>query len=240
MGILSKTTWASPGAAVPEAHRGVAAPDSSLAVDQRGTDLVMDSADPSLLQRRGFRSNAGGNPTQAQGNIGSSSDTLAAIHGTVGSRDLRHTDEQERGNAAGEIGHESSPWSQSNGRTVLAIPAEAPPERPRLGWTGEDNTRSAWMIRPLFNRPFDKNMAEHPGAVEKVPQPAPRAFTARQTVDLAGDVHPSPGGSRGTKTGGLAQLAGTFRVVPGTWGADKLTTETATAPPPSARGRFRA
>lgn len=237
---MARLPWSSPGAAVPEAHRGTAAPDSALSVDQRGTDLPGESMDDGVVMvRRGFRANGGGNATQAQGNMGSSSDTLSAIHGTVGSRDLRRTDEQERGNAMGEIGQESSPSTFRNGRTVLENEAAAPPARPRLGWTGADNTRSAWMIRPLFNRPFDKNMAEHPGAVEKVPQPAPRAFVARQSVDLDGKVYPTGGGSRGTRTGGLAQLAGTFRLVPPRWGDDKLIAESAPAPPASVRGGFR-
>lgn len=203
-------------ASVPDAHTSRQAPAAALEVDQLGDDVTLENDAITAGGIRAFRSVATGSPASGQRQIETTGDALANVHAGRGSRDRRRTDEDERGNWAGEIGHEATPETFTNARHDLDVAHETPPARPRQGFTGADPHRVAWQRRPLLDRLFDKGIAEHPGAVDKIPQEAPRARVSRVVEDVA-NPRPAPGGWTGTAKAGMGLARGTFRTVPGQW-----------------------
>lgn len=203
-------------ASVPDAHTSRQAPAAALDVDQLGDDVTLDNDGITAGGIRGFRSTAGGSPATGDRQAETTGDALANVHARKGERDRRRTDELERGNWSGELGHEATPETFTNDRQALDVAHEAPPARPRQGFTGADPHRVAWQRRPLLHRLFDKGIAEHPGAVDKIPQEAPRARVSRVVEDVA-NPRPAPGGWAGTAKAGVGMARGTFRTVPGSW-----------------------
>lgn len=231
---MTTFTPAQLGAAnMPGAHSDRTAPAGQGDVDQRGNEfgfVVDETVGPMPL--RGFRANGKvfGGTAQDVASLDTKGDDLAELHHERGSRDKRRTDEQERGNARGEIGHESARELWDNSRRRVEFIPEAPPARARQGWTGEDPARPSMMFRPTMLRPFDKAIAEHPGAVDKIPQPAPRAATSRFAPAIQQPL-PSPGGWFATLRAGIGPTRARARIIPTPW-ADKLVQEPAPAGAP--------
>lgn len=182
---------------------------------------------------RAFRAAPGAGPNVA-GDINLSNDTTtrAGAHLDRGRPDERRQDTSRNGHPSGEPSLAVAPETYRNAAEAVVIEhPNAAPARPRHGSTGADPTRIAWFRRPFLLRPFDKAIAEHPGTVEKIGQPSPRAATPRQLADLS-DAYPSAGGHTGTQAEGVGPTRNTFRVTPRAW--DSLLVST-TDPAPAAQ-----
>lgn len=204
-------------------HLDRQAPAGMSGVDQDGSEMpalgsTLDVHTPSW--RAAGSTPAASNPRPES----STPEQRAASHRTAGRPDNRRTDTAARGNSAGELGAEVLTEHPTNTLALADVHTKPAPARPRQGFTGADPARPATQRRPIFIRPFDKAIAEHP-LVEKIDQPAPTARASWRLTDLDGpDVLPAPGGSTGTQTAGAGITRNTFRMMPKPWDATALNT----------------
>lgn len=234
-----KFTAAQVGAAnLPGAHVDRAAPGPKNN-DQTGVEFgfVEDATVGAVRAFRAVGHTVGNTSPQDVASIDTTGDDLADVHHRPGSPDARRNDKQERGNAMGEVGQEVMREVYDNSRKLLTFTPEAPPDRPRQGFTGADPARPATQRRPVMLRGFDKLIAEHPGAVDKIPQPAPRAATGRVKPAIEHPI-PSPGGWFATMRAGIGPTRSSTRVLPTPW-ADTLVQPAPTSAPLASSKRFR-
>lgn len=216
-------TKAQVGAAnVPDAHTSSARPSGMTGIDLEGDEYATPPADqPRIL--RGFRA-----PAVAQTDpdiaLGDKQSNRAAAHASKGSPDPRRTETALSGHQSGESSR-FKPMDEHyvNVRENVTIEPEAAPTRPRAGWTGDDNTRTARFQHAHVMRPFDKGIAEHPGAVTKAGQPAPLAARPPERDALVGGL-PSPMGSGSSKRAGIGVQPNSFRLMPRAWDALAINT----------------
>lgn len=114
--------------------------------------------------------------------------------------------------------HKPAPEAFTNERRAVVVNPEAPPARPRQGFTGADPTRAAQYQRPFLLRAFDKLIAEHPGAVLKAESAGPLAARSKDLGDIAGG-QPYAGGSTGTQRAGIGPSRNSWRIMPKAWDA---------------------
>lgn len=241
MGLFTR---AQVGAAnVPDAHVSRQAPAAALGVEQTGADYgFVDEYGVvpvvRAFRRQSVRSSAAG-PSQVNtfaNELRGGADELRDSHLSPGAPDPRHTDDTERGNHRGEVGYGSLPEGFVNDRKAVVLSPEAPPDRPRLGWTGADPHRTAWQRRPIMIRPFDQGIAQHP-LVDKIDQASPNARSSRNVPDVEPiGRRPSPGGWFANRRAGIAIQRQTVRRMPASWGETLVTQPQPAAP---ARNRFR-
>lgn len=212
----------------PDAHAATAAPALSGQLDQLGPtpELAGNPTGPSV---RSFRApQMGGSRAADTIALGDPMHERLAEHLTRGGRDTRHTDEVRSGHPSGESA-DLAPMDQvySNARTFVVLTPEPAPDRPRAGFTGADPTRAAQLARPYMLRPFDKEMADHPGEVVKVEMASPTAARPRLyggVPEGAGGVFVMAGGSTGTDRAGMGPTPNSYRIMPSAW--DRLLVNT--------------
>ena len=174
---------------------------------------------------RGFRARM--YSTAAPGpatDVGPAGGALAVEHshpGTVDDRAVFGSWDQ-----AGNPGHMLDEFSQIPEQILNTpagpniIDAQPAPVRQRQGFTGDDNTRAATMSRWLFGRPFDQQIAQRLGVIDKTPSGAPHAsLPLMYSEDIAGGI-PSPGGrwrARGME--GVYIQPNSARILPRAWDA---------------------
>lgn len=225
MGLFNRNrpTKAQLGAAnLPELHTTTAAP-AGLGHDLNGDEYETPPADqPRVI--RGFRAPAIA-PAAPAIALGDKQSTRAAEHASTGSPDPRRTEDELSGHASGESSRfQPMPVDHVNVRQAVAIAPEPPPARARQGWTGEDNTRAAVYQHAHVMRPFDKAIGvDHPGELDKVPQPAPLAARPPERDALAGGL-PFAGGSASSRREGIGVQPNSFRLLPKAWDALALNT----------------
>lgn len=211
-------TSAQVGAAnIPDAHTGRAAPTAMEGIDQDGTEIP-------AVSRVGLFSGFGWRARQTKGPapriaLGDTMTERAGEHANAGKPDPRRTETELTGHPSGES-RRFAPMVEdyTNERRDVAIAPEAPPARPRQGWTGDDNTRAARYTVAFLMRPFDKAIAEHPGPIIKDEARSPQAATPPNRDPLKGGL-PSPMGSAGTAAEGVGPTPNTFRLMPRRWDA---------------------
>lgn len=244
MGLFSRGQV---GAAnTPEAHTTAQAPKQALALEQ-GVQPDFGFVDEYGIVpvTRAFRAVSVRQSAVADASqldtfndeLGLDADQNRDRHLSRGARNLRQTDEVERGNARGELGHEVAAERFANDRTALVLDhVEAAPQRPRLGWTGEDPARTMTQRRPIFMRPFDQGISQHPFSGVRVDQAAPNARTSRDVDDLPAGARPYAGGWFGTKRAGMAIQRQNVRRQPPSWGSTLVNDPAAIQQP---RNQFR-
>lgn len=231
-------TPAQVGAAnVPDAHLSDDAPGAQSGVDFTGDEFESWPSSTVPSSARNWRS-SGRSATPAVGiGLGTDQTTRANEHANPGKPDGRRT-ERELGGHPGSpelVSLSPSPESPHNDRDAVAINPEPAPQRARQGFTGADPARVAQTQRTHFIRPFDQNMAQHPGPVEKVGQANPTAARPPDRARLLGGL-PSPMGSESSAREGVSAQLNTFRLRPRAW--DELLVNEGGAPAPvSARAR---
>lgn len=195
----------------------VTAPDVSGVLDLDGTEQAFEAADTQPAPHgslRGFRA------MFTRGDA--APDDVPSVDDNKGQRAQAHT---ARGSADDRRGattilpdeqFAAMPRSFDSVRHEVVITPEAPPARPRLGWTGEDNTRAAQYTRPILMRQFDKGIADHPQKVLKAEFDSPTAQASKQLGDIVGG-QPFAGGSTGTQRAGIGPGRNSFRIMPKAW-----------------------
>jgi hypothetical protein len=119
----------------------------------------------------------------------------------------------------------------------VVLNPQAPPARPRQGFTGDDPARAAESQRAYFIRPFDQWASYGAGPVEKIGQDNPTAARPPERGRLIGGL-PSPGGDAGTGMEAVGPQPNTFRRVPRAWDELALNTGGATPAPRAAGWRL--
>jgi hypothetical protein len=192
-------------------HTSTASPAEFHQLTQDGAAVVEDGVYAPAGSIRGFR--AGSRSTLP---------VASAVDATKGQRAQEHqthgTQDTRRGASTILPDTPLQPVTYRNALDpVVMTRLEAPPERPRQGWTGADPTRTATQRRPLFMRGFDKLIADHPIGTLKVEHASPLA--ARPHTGLSDVAHPmpSPGGSTGTQAAGVGPGRNSFRIMPRAW-----------------------
>lgn len=226
---------AQPNTVNPAAHLTGQPPAAMLNLEWTGADydqVARRPAPPSSA--RTWRAPAAGAPaTNAVPLSDQQHTTAAGPHLTPGEPDTRRS---ELDRAAGPTeAFRPAPETVVNARPAVVIDPEPAPPRPRQGFTGADPTRPARFPIAFTVRPFDKGIADHPGAVTKAGQANPLASRPPERKRLIGG-RPSAGGSEGTGMVPVGPAPNTVRVVPTSWDT-RIVNAGVQAPATSARAR---
>lgn len=205
-----------PGAAEPLAHLSTQPPPAMAELEWTGDDYDTVATRPVPPRAaRTWRQAAGGDPVT---NPVPLSDGLHATaegpHLTAGEPDTRRGHMDQAAGPRPELS--PMPEHPRNVRQDVALHPEAAPVRPRQGFTGEDPTRAARQQVAFTIRPFDKGIADHPGAITKGGQPNPLAARPPERKRLVGG-RPTAAGSEGTGMQPVGPQANTVRTVPTGW-----------------------
>jgi hypothetical protein len=196
-------------------HDTTAAPAVAGVIDLDGTEYGAPGSDAPAGSLRGFRASSAGRPAPTDvAAVDDDKHAHAGLHSRTGSADPR----RDRTTVLSDDRMGPMVERYDNSRNEVVIAHEAPPERPRQGFTGADPARAAQYVRPVMIRPFDKAIAEHPGAVLKVEQAGPLAARPKELADLSGG-QPFAGGSTGTQREGIGPRPNSFRIMPKAWDA---------------------
>lgn len=162
---------------------------------------------------RGFRAGSRGYSAPTTPDLDSSKGERANAHKGTGSPDAR------RGltTVVSPDSQAVAPEHVETAAHPVVIVPEAPPARPRQGWTGEDNTRAATYRRPVFMRAFDKLIAEHPVHALKIEQDGPKAARPKDHLAAVSNPQPFAGGASGTGSEGIGPRPNSFRIMPRAW-----------------------
>ena len=175
-----------PGAVNPAAHLGQQPPAVMGQIEWTGDDYDTVATRPAPPRAaRTWRTPINGAPaTNDTVTLSTSAHGAADAHLGPGQPDPRRAESDK---AAGPD-PDDAPFAEHprNVRHNVVIDPEAPPARTRAGWTGEDNTRADRQQVAFTVRPFDKLIADHPGAVTKAGQPSPLAARPPQRKTLIG------------------------------------------------------
>lgn len=196
-------------------HLTTQAPAVSGVIDLDGTEMGEQASTAPTGSVRSFRAGSRGLAAAASPSFDSTKDTRADAHTGTGEPDAR------RGTTTVLTPAERSPIGEgyANQREANTFAPEAPPERPKAGFTGADPTRPAMRLRPLLMRWFDKGIAEHPGPVVKVEQAGPLAGRPRAGLSDVAGGQAFAGGSTGTQSEGIGLRPNSFRIMPKAWDA---------------------
>jgi hypothetical protein len=242
MGLLSmfrkapEQVGAAPNTVNPAAHLTGQAPPAMLNLEWTGADydtVATRPAPPSAA--RTWRAPAAGAPATNAVPLSDQQHTTAeGPHLTPGEPDRRRA---EADRSAGPLAAELRPLPETvvNARPAVVMEPEAAPERPRQGFTGADPTRAARFPIAYTVRPFDKGIADHPGAVTKAGQANPLASRPPERKRLIGG-RPSAGGSEGTGMVPVGPSPNTVRVSPAAWDT-RIVNPGVQAPATSSRAR---
>lgn len=209
----------------PDAHASTTAPEAQRGVDQVGEEYGAAPARSGLFSAFSTRLRARpqDSPRPAIA-LGDTQTSRAGEHMHRGKPDPRRQDKELNGHVSGESSRLApAVVDYVNTRRDVDITPETPPERPRQGWTGADNTRAARFQIAHVLRAFDKNIADHPEDVIKAEFSSPRAATPPNRAALS-DSFPSPMGSASTATAGVGVQRNTFRLLPRPWDATAVNT----------------
>lgn len=222
----------------PDVHLTPHAPEAMRSVDVNGEELDGVNEHPGYIAGAVRSWRAGDRRTvdvSGDVSLGDERGTAAGAHLTRGKPDARRTQEAPSGAPTAPAGGVFDE-TRTNSRGAVSLSPAAAPERTRLGFTGSDPTRASTMQVAHTIRPFDKGIADHPGAIDRASQANPTASRPPQRGRLAG-ARPSPGGT-GAGTGMLpvGLHPGTTRQQPGPWAAGITESDTGAASGARARG----
>lgn len=197
----------------PAGHLDSQAPGLAGMLDLDGTEFGATGSSAPRGSVRSFRATSRGDAAPDTIALHDGKAARVGEHSTAGEVDAR------RGmtTVLPEAKDELAASTFANDAALLTFVPEAPPERPRQGFTGADPARPAWYRRPLFIRPFDKAMTDHPISVLKVEMDGPLASRPKDQLADVGSSQPYAGGSTGTQHVGVGPSRNSFRIMPKAW-----------------------